>query len=116
MGLHNVQCLIQVDDIIPILSSAVYILCVVLKDLLDGITFDGCAKSIQLVLSSKVTIIGITSSTCVHCTPFCAMTLLFSTIPISLSKNFYFLVCFLVLLHTCMYSHQVYIVLGWLLL
>ena len=61
--LLGVLCL-KVDDGIPILSSAVYILCVVLEDLLDGITFDGCIKSIQVVASSKVTIIGITLSTC----------------------------------------------------
>ena len=40
----------------------------VLKDSLGGTTFDRCIKSIQVVVFSKATIIGITSSTCRHFT------------------------------------------------
>ena len=51
MELLSVKCL-QVDDVIPILSPAVYcgFVGVVLKDSLGGTTFDGCIKSIQVVI------------------------------------------------------------------
>ena len=50
--LLSVQCL-QVDDVIPILSPAVYC---GLKIRLVALLFDGCIKSIQVVVFSKVTI------------------------------------------------------------
>ena len=57
MELLSVKCL-QVDDVIPILSPPVYcgFVGVVLKDSLGGTTFDGCIKSIQVVIFSKKTI------------------------------------------------------------
>ena len=64
--------------------------------------------------------IGITSLTCRHCTlsnsiicsdsyPIPILSFIPSLYPLLFnSKNFYFLVSFLFLLHACMYSHQVY--------
>ena len=56
MKLLRVQCL-KVDDVIPILSPAVYCgfgrcskICLV------ALLFDGCIKSIQVVIFSKATI------------------------------------------------------------
>ena len=87
-----------------------------------ALRFDGCIKSIEVVVFSKATI-GITSSTCKHCTlsnsiicsdsyPIPILSLFFLYHPyipyFLIQRIFHFLVFFLFLLHACMYSHQVY--------
>ena len=57
MEILSMQCL-QVDDVIAILPPAMDLVLVgvVLEDSLGGTTSDGCIKSIQVVVFSKVTI------------------------------------------------------------
>ena len=55
MKSHSVQCL-QVDDVIPILSPAVYCgfcRCGSQRFCLVALLLDGCIKSIQVVVFSK---------------------------------------------------------------
>ena len=121
--LLSVQCL-QVDDVIPILSPAVYIL-----------WFGRCGSQIFAQWHYGVykfysscgfqqgDNIGITSSTCRHLTlsnsvmcsdsyPIPILSLFFLYHPyipyFLIQRIFHFLVSFLFLLHACMYSHQVY--------
>ena len=93
---------------------------VVLKHLLGGTTFRWAYKFCSSCGFQQGDNIGITSSTCRHCTlsnsvlcsdsyPIPILSLFFLYIPYFLIQRiFHFLISFLFLLHACMYSHQAY--------
>ena len=54
-SLHIME-LLSVECLYCRLQCTVVLICVVLKDSLGGTTFDGCIKSIQVVVFSKATI------------------------------------------------------------
>ena len=117
------QCL-QVDDVIPTyccLQCTVVLVGVVLKGSLGGTTFLWVYEVYSSCSFQQGDNIGITSSTCRHCTltiicgdsyPIPILSLFFLYHPYILyfliQRIFHFLVSFLFLLHACMYSHQVY--------
>ena len=120
MELLSVQCL-QVDDVIPILLPAVYC------------GFGSCGSKMFTTFWWMYNVysscgfqqgdnIGITSSTCRHCTlsnsimcsdsyPIPILSLFFLYHPYILyfliRRIFHFLLSFLFLLHACIHSHQV---------